>query len=108
MDLTYNLLETKKASSIFYKWGSMALQVTRPSNSPKFSKTAIFFTECGAELLQLVNQEEKNEKYIKHIYDYFNQGGLVLKAGEIIEEKDGVLYEYNHQYTYPAEETVEA
>lgn len=88
-DLGYRILPAKEDKLTRFTCGTTCVFVFRPAGTPEQSVSAIVFTVIGRELLQLVERVPADPEYITKFANIFQEPGVVVKFGRILEWKNG-------------------
>jgi hypothetical protein len=84
-DLEFSLSRADEVNQTIMSCGSTCVLIDRPVGTPKQPIQAVVFTEIGKQLLKLVDRTPAEPHYIEKIASFFQNPGVVVKSGTIVQ-----------------------
>lgn len=92
---------SKEDVKLAYSCGSTCIFIRKPADKPEHKIDVVAFTEIGKQLLQLVDREPADTKYIEKFASSFQAAGMAVKSGEITHWKNDNSFEHKNLNDVP-------
>lgn len=91
-DLEYTLSACDEDAHVVLTCGNTYVMIIRPKGTPIQKFQVIVFTEIGKQLLQFVDKEQCDIKYLETSMASFKTGGVVVEYGQIVDRIGDTLF----------------